>query len=162
MDGLFVELPVRKLGRGQILIYEGDTVENIFMLVKGYVKVSNILVNGNQRTIFIYTPGDAFPLTSFLTGVGVARYFYECITDVEVKVMPQKKFQTLIKGNTGTPKDQTTQINIPLTSQGIADMCGLTRETASMQLIRLKKTGVVTGTRLLSVNTSKLRKVLAT
>ena len=206
MERLFEDLPVRKLSRGQILIYEGDTVENIFLLVSGYVKVSNILVNGTQRTIFIYTPGDAFPLTSFLTGVGVARYFYECMTDTEVKVMPQQKFQELIKGNmelgeelitytynlnlqfadrieilsaqsakhkvasllaflaakAGTRKGDTAELNIPLTSQNIADMCGLTRETSSMQLIKMKKAGVVSGSRQLSINLPKLRKLQAT
>lgn len=198
-------MPVRKLNRGQILIYEGDPVDNIFFLVRGYVKVSNILVDGTQRTIFVYAPGDAFPLTSYLSGVGVARYFYECMTDVEVKVMPQKRFQELIKGNlevgeqlitytyelntqfaerietltarsarhkiaallsfladrAGAADGDKIKLGIPLTSREIADMCNLTRETASLQLQRLKKENVVQGSRYLCIDIQKLQKILA-
>src|SRR5690348_14218953 len=99
MDRLFKKLPVRHLARGQILIYEGDPIDNIYFLASGYVKVSNIQVDGTNRTIFVYAPGDAFPLTSYLSGIGIARYFYECMSDVEVKLMPQKRFEQSIKGN---------------------------------------------------------------
>ncbi|MBX4197155.1 Crp/Fnr family transcriptional regulator [Candidatus Saccharibacteria bacterium] len=204
MEKLFANVPVRQLAKGQILIYEGDTIQSIFFLVSGYVKVSNILVNGARRTIFIYAPGDAFPLTSFLSGIGVARYFYETITDVEVKVMPHKKLQSLIQGDlktgeeliaytynlneqfidriemlsersarhkvaallaylsdkTGAPHGDKIRLKIPLTSQSIADMCSLTRETASMQIIQLRKDGVISGTRFLNVDQARLKKLV--
>ena len=206
MEKLFKELPTRQLSRGQILIYEGDPIDNIYLLVSGYVKVSNVPIDGTNRTIYVYTPGDAFPLTSYLSGVGMARYFYECMTDTEVRVMPQKDFQKLIKGNlelgeqlisytyelnqqftdrietltarsarhkvaallaylagrAGVFQQDRTRINIPLTSQDIADMCNLTRETASLQIIRLKKEGVVQGGRHLSIDNNKLQKILST
>ncbi len=205
MEKLFKNLPTRQLSRGQILIYEGDPIDNIYFLVKGYVKVSNILVDGANRTIFVYAPGDAFPLTSYLSGVGIARYFYECMTDTEVKVMPQKKFQNLIKGDlelgeqlitytyalnqqftdrietltarsarqkvaallaylagrAGTQIQDKTRLNIPLTSQNIADMCNVTRETASLQVIQLRKDGIVQGSRHLLIDGPRLQKILA-
>jgi CRP/FNR family transcriptional regulator, cyclic AMP receptor protein len=205
MEKLFASLPVRKLSKGQILIYEGDPVENIYLLVNGYVKVSNILDNGRQRTIIVYAPGEAFPLTSFLSGFGIARYFYECMTDVEIKVMPQKDMQKKIKGNlavgeeliaysyemssqfierieilsarsarhkvaallnylagkTGNiENDGSVRLSLPLTSQEIADMCGLTRETASMQLQRMKRDGIVGGARHLLINKAKLARLI--
>jgi len=204
MEKLFKDLPARQLSRGQILIYEGDPVDNIYFLVSGYVKVSNLLVDGTSRTIFVYVPGDAFPLTSYLSGVGIARYFYECMTETEVKVMPQKKFQALIKGNlelgeqliaytyelnqqftdrietltarsarhkvaallaylagrAGSQQQDRTRLNIPLTSQNIADMCNLTRETASLQMVHLRKEGVVQGSRHLTIDGQRLQKIL--
>ncbi len=204
MEKLFEGLPARKFRKGQILIYEGDPIESIYMLVSGYVKVSNLLANGSQRTIIIYKPGDAFPLTSFLSGEGVARYFYECMTDVEVLVKSQAEFQDMIKGNlemgeqlitytyrmsqqfierietlsaqsarskiislfhylakrVGEPDKERINLKVPLTSQEVADMCGLTRETASLQIIRLKKEGVVSGRRQLSLDKAKLKKLV--
>lgn len=183
-----------------MLIYEGDTIESIYYLVSGYVKVSNISDNGAQRTIIIYKPGDAFPLTSFLSGGGVARYFYECLTKMEVKSRPQAEFQKLIKGNlelgeeliaysykmslqfeerietlsagsarakvasllkylankTGDDQGEKIVLGVPLTSREIAEMCGLTRETASLHLINLKKEGVISGRRYLSIDKQKL------
>jgi len=175
------------------------------MLMSGYVKVSNLLANGSQRTIIIYKPGDAFPLTSFLSGEGVARYFYECMTDVEVLAKSQAEFQDMIKGNhelgeqlitytyrmsqqfierietlsaqsarskiislfgylakrVGEPDKAKINLKVPLTSQEVADMCGLTRETASLQIIRLKKEGVISGRRQLSLDKAKLKKLAA-
>lgn len=205
MDLLFQDLPVRNFRKGQILIYEGDQVENIYLIISGYIKVSNILNNGSQRTIIIYKPGDAFPLTSFLSGEGVARYFYECMTDVKVKAIPQTDFRAKIRGDlelgekliaytydmsqqfverietlsaqsarskvisllaylanrAGGPDGSKIRLDVPLTSQEIADMCGLTRETASLQIIRLKKEGVVSGRRFLYLEPAKLKKLAA-
>jgi len=205
MQQLFSNSPVRKLRKGQILIYEGDAVQNIFWLINGYVKVFNILPNGTQRTMIIYAPDDAFPLTSFLSGAGVARYFYECMTDVELNAMPQTTFQEKIKGNlemgekliaytyalnrqfidrietlsahsarhkvaallayliskTGADSNDTSvRLSIPLTTQDIADMCSLARETASVQLTKLKRDGTISGTRHLIINKAKLKKAL--
>lgn len=205
MDDLFTKLPIRKFRKGQILIYEGDIIRNIYYIETGYVKVSNILHNGSQRTIIIYKPGEAFPLTSFLSGEGVARFFYECMTDVEVRSRPQADFQKLIKGNlqvgeelilytnkmseqyverietlsaqsarskvvsllgylakkTGAANNGKVKINVPLTTQDIADMCSLTRETASLQLIKLKKEGLLSGRRFLIIDKAKLKKLEA-
>lgn len=203
MEDLFKGLPVRKFRRGQILIYEGDPIDNIYLLVQGYVKVFNILVSGSQRTIIIYKPGEAFPLASFLSGEGVTRYFYECMTDVEVKIRPQAKFQEMIRGDmelgeeliiytygmsqqfierietlsaqssrsklisllvylsrkTGEKTKAGVRLAIPLTTKEIADMCGLTRETASLQLMRLRKEGVLSGHRYLCINDKKLQEL---
>ena len=204
VEAAFRDIPSRKLNKGQILIYEGDVINSIYFLTRGYVKVSTIHSSGAQRTIIVYAPGDSFPLTSFLSGRGIARYFYECMTDVELKVMPQKDFQERIRGDlelgeeligyasrmsdqfverieilsaqsarhkvaallnylavkTGESLSGKTRLNLPLTSQEIADMCGLTRETASMQLQRMKKEGVISGRRNLTIDDKKLTGII--
>jgi len=204
MEEIFKRLPSRNLNKGQILIYEGDTIDNIYLLISGYVKVSTLHRSGAQRTIIIYAPGEALPLVSYLSGQGIARYFYECMTDVELKVMPQKAFQDKIHSNlelgeeliaysykmsnqfierietlsaqsarqkiaamlnylavkAGEKSGGKTRLKIPLTSQDIADMCGLTRETASMQLQKMKQEGLVSGRRNLSIDNKKLAKIV--
>lgn len=204
MEEIFNNAPSRKLNKGQILIYEGDDISNIFLLSSGYVKVFHIHATGTQQTIIIYAPGEPFPLVGFLSGQGVARYFYECMTDVELKVMPQREFQEKIRGNwelgeklitygyilsnqfterietlsahrsheklaallsyladkAGEPSNGKTRLSLPLTTQEIADMCGLTRETASMQLQRMKREGIVSGRRNLVINPRKLAKII--
>jgi CRP-like cAMP-binding protein len=204
MEAIFEGLAGRKLNKGQILIYEGDAIRNIYLIISGFVKVSSIHINGTQRTIIVYAPGDLFPLVSFLSGQGIARYFYECMTDAELKVMPHKDFQDKIMGDlelgeqlitysyamnnefikriealsaqsarqkvaalldylavkTGEVSNGKTRLNLPLTSQDIADMCGLTRETASVQLQRLKQDGLVSGRRNLLIDNKKLAKLV--
>ena len=55
--------------------------------------------------------------------------------------------------------DEHTRLNIPLTTQDIANMSGLTRETASIQLTKLRKAGVVSGSKHLVINTTRLNKI---
>lgn len=204
MEQIFEGLASRQLNKGQILIYEGDAIRNIYLILSGFVKVSSIHINGTQRTIIVYAPGDLFPLVSFLSGQGIARYFYECMSDVELKIMPHQDFQKKIMGDhelgeelitysyamnnqfierieilsaqsarqkvgallnylaakTGEVSNGKTRLNLPLTSQDIADMCGLTRETASVQLQKLKKDGLVSGRRNLIIDNKKLAKLI--
>ena len=202
MEDIFREARQRRLSKGQILIYEGDPISNLFRIMEGYVKVYNIQSDGAARIIFIYSPNDMFPLTTFLSGVGIGRYFYECMTDVNLQIIPQARFQELLRGNlnageefihytmdisqqflerisalssnsahrkvvsllhylverAGTELDAgASKLKIPLTSQDIADLCGLSRETVTIQLSKLKKSGVISGTRFLTIDTSKLK-----
>lgn len=202
LEGLFGSSPIKHYPKRQIIIYEGDPPTNIYLIVKGYVKVYNILGTGAQRIIFIYGPGDTFPLTSFLSQAGVVRYFYETITEVEVRILPAAKLEGALRNDIETgeklirytmnvnqqffqridslaAKDAKrkivsllnflvakagtegpkSRIGVPLTSQDIADMCGLTRETASSQMQNLRKAGVITGFKALTVNLPKLDKL---
>ncbi|HEX5394933.1 MAG TPA: Crp/Fnr family transcriptional regulator [Candidatus Saccharimonadales bacterium] len=192
----------RKLPKGQLLIYEGDPIDHLYYIVSGYVKVYSIMISGSERTIFIYGPGDLFPFTSYLTSSSNARYFYECMTEVEIYAMTPANFEKKVRGNftigealvhyTNMVSQQflaridvlsvndarrkiiallaflidkcgdggnPAKICVPLTTQDIANMCGLTRETASVQLSKLRKAGVISGTRNLIINVAKLEKL---
>lgn len=203
LEKMFTHLRQRKVSKGQILVYEGDPIESLFYLAKGFVKVFNIHHDGSQRTIIVFCPGEIFPLAGLLAEEGVALYFYECLTEVEIKVLPQKDFEQKIKGDleigeelisysskmvqqfverietlsaqsarqkvllllkylsrkSGVRTDGKVKLTIPLTTQDIADMCSLTRETASVQMIRLKKEGVISGRRNLIIDSMKLKKL---
>lgn len=200
--GIFTDARTRNLPKEQVLIYEGDVVNKLYYIREGYVKVYNILDSGSEHIIFVYGPGDIFPFTSYLSGSGTARYFYESMTEVKLKVMAIKEFERRIQGNlqagealiayttrvglqfiqridvlsvnnaqrkviailaflihkTGS-EDNYTRLDIPLTTQDIADMCGLTRETTSLQLTQLRKEGIVSGSKNLVINTTKLSKI---
>jgi CRP/FNR family transcriptional regulator len=200
--GLFESSPLRASTKGQILIYEGDPIRKLYYIITGYVKVYNILDNGSESIIFVYGPGDIFPFTSYLSGSGAARYFYECMTDIKFKSIMPKEFELKVKDNikagealinytsavgeqfiqridvlsvnsaqrkviallaflidkTGS-KDEYARLDIPLTTQDIADMCGLTRETTSLQLGELRKKGILSGSRNLIINSTKLSKI---
>ncbi len=57
-------------------------------------------------------------------------------------------------------REQLCRIDIPLTTKEIANMCGLTRETASAQLTQLRREGVISGSRFLNINLPKLKNIL--
>ena len=202
IQALFSNARLRKLPKKQIVIYEGDPVECLYYIISGYVKVYNVLGGGVERTIFIYGPGDMFPFTSYLSGAGAARYFYECMTETEVYTIAPSKLEQKVRDHfeigeavinytnnvsqqflrridilsvndarrkvialldylvsTVGTSDNPSRLKIPLTTQDIANMCGLTRETASVQLGRLRKEGIVSGSNSLKINVNKLEKL---
>lgn len=197
--GIFETGRAKSLLKGQVLIYEGDAINKLYYMQTGYVKVYNILDSGSEHIIFVYGPGDIFPFTSYLSGSGTARYFYECMTDIKSLVMLAKEFERKVQGNTQAGEalisytntiggeyikridvlsvndarrkiiallsfllektgsdDKLSRLDIPLTAQDIADMCGLARETTSLQISQLKKDGVISGSRNLIINITKL------
>lgn len=202
MRDLFDGGRVKRYPKGQIIFYEGEAIKDLYYLDKGYVKVYNIMPTGTERTIFLYGPGDAFPMTSHLSGVGVVRYFYECLTDVKVLMIKPETLNKNVQGSIKTGEilikytssvnvrfaqrvdllsvndarrkiisvlailvkrtgsaGKLSKIAVRLTHQDVADMCGLTRETASIQLERLRKEGVLTNTKMSVVNTVKLNRL---
>ncbi len=200
--GIFEYARAKNLPKGHILIYEGDIVNKFYYVQHGYVKVYNILDSGSEHIIFVYGPGDIFPFTSYLSGSGTARYFYECMDDVKLRIISAKDFEQSVQGNVQVGEalitytaqiglqfiqridvlsvnnarrkvvallaflihktgslDEHTRLNISLTTQDIADMCGLTRETTSLQLVRLRKAGIISGSRHLVINKTRLSKI---
>lgn len=203
LQALFDKSQTKRYPKGQILIYEGDPTDNIFFVKKGYVKVYNILTSGVERIIFIYSQGDIFPLTSYLSGARVARYFYECMTETEVSLinaetLGQRLHNEIEVGeallyyinssnqeffrridilavndarrkvvalfaflvNKLAAKGMKVTLDLPLTSQDVADLCGITRETASVQLHRLRKEGILSSYKRITVDVEKLEKAM--
>src|ERR1700689_1629580 len=97
--GIFEGEVIKRPTKGKILIYEGDVINKLYYIQEGYVKVYNILDSGSEHIIFVYGPGDIFPFTSYLSGSGTARYFYECMTDAKLQVMSIRDFEDRIRGN---------------------------------------------------------------
>jgi CRP/FNR family cyclic AMP-dependent transcriptional regulator len=81
------------VAKGTVLVYEGNEVESIYYIVSGYVKVYAVVNTNVQRIIYIYKPGDVFPLTTYLSGSNVARFFYESMCETQIRVMSSRKFE---------------------------------------------------------------------
>jgi CRP-like cAMP-binding protein len=95
---LFRQL-IKSFSKGQILIYEADEIDRIYYNAEGFIKVYTVVNADVQRIIYIYKPGDIFPLTTYLSGSNIARFFYECMTDAELRIISAKKFEEKIMGN---------------------------------------------------------------
>jgi CRP-like cAMP-binding protein len=52
-----------------------------------------------QRTIFIYKPGDIFPLTTFLSSHRVARFFYEALSPTTLQYITPKQLENKLINN---------------------------------------------------------------
>ena len=87
------------LPKGKIIIYEGHKINKIYYVASGYIKVYAIAGANVQRILFIYKPGDIFPLTTFLSGSPVARFFYESMTDASLQYITPIQFENKLKNN---------------------------------------------------------------
>jgi CRP-like cAMP-binding protein len=96
---LFKGQVTKNLPKGDILIYEADQVKRIYYILDGYIKVYTVVNTGVQRIIYIYKPGDVLPLTTYLSGSHIARFFYECLTPATIRCMSIKKFDEKVLGN---------------------------------------------------------------
>lgn len=82
---LFKDSALKGYPKGQMMYYEGDSIELLHCLETGYVKVYNISHGGSERIIFIYGPGDVFPLMSYLRGDSGLHWFYSTMTNVSLR-----------------------------------------------------------------------------
>jgi CRP/FNR family transcriptional regulator, cyclic AMP receptor protein len=88
--------------KNQLIHYQGDPLNQIYLVKKGYVKAYTILDSGDTRTILILAKGDVFPL-AFSTTMNweeyKIRYFYQSLTDTELQVMPSQSLRDYIESD---------------------------------------------------------------
>ncbi|MCE7936198.1 Crp/Fnr family transcriptional regulator [Candidatus Saccharibacteria bacterium CPR2] len=206
----FREGQVRRYGKGQILLYQGEKTNDIFLIKKGYVKVYDITKSGNEKLLMLLGECDILPQIMTFGKNEPLLYFYESHSDVELLALKQSALIDEINKNHETAKiylryyinqarilmsriecleASVTKVKIGLvlmylvkahgkkklmaksnistilpqiTHQTIANMAGVTRETASLQMKKLEKEKIIRNNKNknLEVNCSKLKKLL--
>lgn len=81
---------VKHFPRGQILLYEGDTVAEVFILKKGEVKIHDIDANGNEKILHIVKTPGIMPLAFFSGSETTTQWFYTALTDCDAYVLPEE------------------------------------------------------------------------
>lgn len=192
--------------KGQILLYQHDKSDSIYLIKEGYVKVYDITARGEEKLLLILKPGDMYPEFWSLGGAQPLLYFYESLSDVELCSMPKTKLNKLISDDHSATKNilkyymtrtrdlmsrlesiegtnasykvghvlqylvrvhgkdmgkLKSEIQLPITHQNIADMAGVTRETASIQIKMLADKKVILSNGALTVYKNKLEKMLS-
>lgn len=191
--------------KGQIILYQGEKSGNSFYIEKGYIKIYDIDLEGNEKLLVILGPKDLFPLVWTFKGSDSLLYFYESMSDVEIWVIKRSKILKDVKEDihlsndlldyfvshnkqimsriksleasdsqhkilevldylaTNHSKNDGEYIIVKpvITHQNIADMCGLTRETISLQMKQLELDHVLSQSNsTLKINKIKLKKLL--
>jgi CRP-like cAMP-binding protein len=99
LDTLFQTKKCIEVNAGKIIVYEGHQVNKIYRIVSGYVKVYTIVGAHKERILFIYKKNDIFPLTTFLSGHSVARFFYEAVTPTTLQHISPKQLEAKLLNN---------------------------------------------------------------
>lgn len=106
MDGLVVEkiesfyarYPRRHFKKGHILIYAGDTSPGVYQLLEGEVRQYDITSGGDEVVVGIFQPPAIFPMITIARQYSDG-YFYEAVTDIDVRLAPIKDIRTLLETN---------------------------------------------------------------
>lgn len=186
IKSLFAQAHIRDYPKGQILLYQGEKTEQVFLINSGHVKVYDVTSAGSEKLIMILGPGDIFPLIWSFGAIDDLHYFYETFDDAQVAVIERQKLlkaidekheltkellqyfvdrsqelMTRIDCIDGTSaRNKVLQVllylatahgvetlkhdyrlDLQVTHQSIADMAGLTRATASIQLKEIEEDG---------------------
>jgi CRP-like cAMP-binding protein len=91
--------PIRRIRKGQILLYQGEVPRTAMVLKEGVVKIYNISNLGEEKVVTFKVEGDLLP-DSWLFGKSkVALYYYEAFTDCELYAVNRAELMGVIESN---------------------------------------------------------------
>ena len=97
----------REYPKGSIIILQGASLDEVYRIVSGVVKVYDIDSKGAQRTVAIYSAGHIMPASWLLkdapkTG---ALFFYEAISNVRCQSVLRDEIRTFLDSHPGINSD---------------------------------------------------------
>lgn len=91
--------PLRKISKGEIIIFQGEEPRSSYVVKTGVVKVYNLSVNGDEKPVGFETAQDVFPAPWTFRKAPSALYYYEAFTDVELYIVPRDEYVAFLKSN---------------------------------------------------------------
>lgn len=193
----------KRIMKDQVILYEGDHVEDMLVVTQGIVKIHDIDEHGNEKILHLVKPPGIIPFAFFSGGDDPTRWFYTALTDCDVYVVPKMRIlaelhtsstlavylmnwfskevhhvftrlSSLGKTNahdkliaalrfladchSAEQRNGWFRVSFPVTHQLLADMTGVTRESAAFAMKELQFQKVVRSPRLgiLEIKTSRL------
>lgn len=85
--------------RGQIILYEGDTPSDIFIIKEGAVKIYDINEQGNEKILHIVRSPALLPFAFFSGDSAPLHWFYSTLTDCDLYVLPRAQIRNAMKAD---------------------------------------------------------------
>ncbi len=89
----------KHIQKGQILLYQGDTTLDAYVLNSGVIKMYDIDENGNEKVLHLVKRPAVIPFVFFSGATLSSRWFYSALTDCEVYAVPQIKLFRALHDN---------------------------------------------------------------
>jgi CRP-like cAMP-binding protein len=191
--------------KGQIMLYQGDTPQEVYVLKEGVIKIYDIDEQGNEKVLHLLKPYSIAPFASFSGNGATIQWFYSALTDCKVCVVPIEDFNKQMKADNDlalylmnwfssevhellvrlsslgktNARDKVvaalkflstlhatqrrsgwSRVAFPVSHQLIADLTGVTRESAATIMRELSSEEIVRNPRqtILEINLDKLHK----
>ena len=91
--------PVRKISKGEIIIFQGEEPRSSYVVKSGVVKTYNLSVNGDEKPVGFETAGNVFPAPWTFRKAASAQYYYEAFSDTELYIVPRDDYVAFLKSN---------------------------------------------------------------
>jgi len=101
INSFFSQYPLKSYPKGQILIYARDDPAGIFYIETGRVRKYDIDPSGAEVVLNVFRPNVFFPV-SWAINRAPNRYFFEALTNVEVRRAPIEDFVEYLKDHPET------------------------------------------------------------
>ena len=88
---------VRRIGKGEIIIFQGEEPRSAYIVKTGVVKAYNLSVNGDEKPVGFEIAGDVFPSPWTFRKAPSALYYYEAFSDVELYIVPRDEYVEFLK-----------------------------------------------------------------
>ena len=85
----------RRVPSGQIILYEGDTPQEVFILKSGIVKLYDIDDQGSEKILHLVKPPAVIPFAFFSGMHDPLHWFYTTLTDCELYVVPATELKDM-------------------------------------------------------------------
>lgn len=79
----------KHISKDQVLFYQGDISQDIYILKSGVVKIHDIDAQGNEKILHLVREPALVPLAFFSGGSTPTHWFYTALTDCAVYVVPR-------------------------------------------------------------------------
>ena len=91
--------PLRKISKGEIIIFQGEEPRSSYVVKSGVVKVYNLSINGDEKPVGFESAYSVFPAPWTFHKAPSALYYYEAFTDAELYIVPRDEYVAFLKSN---------------------------------------------------------------
>lgn len=93
----FSKYPVRHIGKGEIIIFQGEEPRSAYAVKSGVVKVYNLSINGDEKPVGFEVTNDVFPSAWAFRKAPSAMYYYEAFSDTDLYIIPRDDYVAFLK-----------------------------------------------------------------
>jgi len=152
LEVFFRQFKPMNFKKGETILRASEAPPGVYFLEKGYARLYAVSKKGEELTLIIFKSGDPFPIIWAINDTP-NNYFLEAMTECTLLRM-----EYLVFGNAyakvasiiiicaerfGRKRGKKIVIQVPLTHNDIANLVGITRETASLELKKLENKGLI-------------------
>ncbi len=99
LEQFLQKYPVRHIGKGEIVIFQGEEPRSAYAVKSGVIKVYNLSVNGDEKPVGFETKNDVFPDAWAFHKAPSAMYYYEAFSDADLYIVPRDDYVAFLKSS---------------------------------------------------------------